>query len=166
MPFVVKDDVVPEDMIKKNERIYKVAMVVIIVIFFLQGLFNSLLSICKWQKCPQVEVLGYAFLLITFIAFLIAIIVGVYLFISVFKIKNFLLNEGIKQERINVKIMVLHTSSFGLFLFAIVLDMIMFILFVEKRWSLINAGPSYFITITITCITSFTSQVIFSVTLC
>jgi hypothetical protein len=47
MPFVVKDDVVPEDMIKKNERIYKVAMVVIIVIFFLQGLFNSLLSICK-----------------------------------------------------------------------------------------------------------------------
>ena len=47
MPFVVKDDVVPEDMIKKNNRHYKVIMVIIIVTFLLHGLFDGLQAMIR-----------------------------------------------------------------------------------------------------------------------
>ena len=47
MPFVVKDDVVPEDMKKKNNRHYKVIMVIIIATFLLHGLFNGLQTMAK-----------------------------------------------------------------------------------------------------------------------
>ena len=42
MPFVVNDDVIPEDLVTYNNRLYKVIMGVIFVVVLLQGIFNSL----------------------------------------------------------------------------------------------------------------------------
>ena len=159
MPFVVKDDVVPEDMIKKNNRHYKVIMVIIIVTFLLHGLFNGLQTMAKLEGwLPQIiKEFKYTYLLIGLIGFCLSITVGVYLFVAVFKIRSFLLKEGIKQERINVKIMLLHTSSFGLFLFSLILMTITFSLFVIEHNTLKTANPQFYIALTITCISSFTS---------
>ena len=169
MPFVVKDDVVPEDMVKKNNRLYSVVMAVIIVTFLLQAIINSLLAMCKYESgaCTdnQNNELGYAFLLMSFIGVLICVLVAVYLFTAVFKIRSFLLKEGIKQERINVKIMLLHTSTFGLFLLSIVAIEITFLPFATSGKQLTTAAHIYFVSMAMTCITSFTSQIVLSVIL-
>ena len=99
------------------------------------------------------------------LAFTLNITVGVYLFISVFKIRSFLVREGIKQERINVKIMVLHTITFGLYLLAIFGFVLATIYFVLTNMTMADASPTYFISITIVCIVSFISQAIFSLIL-
>jgi hypothetical protein len=91
MPFVVKDDVVPEDMVMKNNRLYKIVMAAIIVIYLLYGIFGSLKEMCNYFECEQSQELVFPYLLIMFIDFALAILVGVYLFIAVFKIRSFLL---------------------------------------------------------------------------
>ncbi len=159
MPFVVKDDVVPEEIIKKNNLRYKVIMAAVIVIYLLFGLFNSLVATCKIQiqTCKAINELGYPYLIIMIIGFALSILVGVYLFIAVFKIRSFLLKEGIKQERINVKIMFLHTSTFGLFLIACCISIYSITNLVFSQKTLADAHDAYYISITTSCIISFLS---------
>ena len=90
-------------------------------------------------------------------AFALNTTVGIYLFIAVFKIRSFLLREDIKQERINVKIMVLHTSTFGLFLLAIFGFTCIEFNFETKGRNMATASPIYFISLAIVCVISFTS---------
>ena len=96
MPFVIKDDVVPEDLVKNNSRLYKLVMAAIILINLLFAIFDRLKEMCKFFQCNQTHKVVFPYLLIMFINYALAIFVGVYLFISVFKIRSFLLKEGIK----------------------------------------------------------------------
>jgi hypothetical protein len=122
MPYVIKEEKIPDEFIAKIDRHNKVMMSSIVILIVTGGVTRSFKDLCHLKNLSyeKENILNVVRMIMICVVYVIAIIVGVYLFVAVYKIKNFLVREGIKIERINKKMMLLHTATFGLFLFSII----------------------------------------------
>ena len=91
MPYVIKEEEVPEGLVRKIDRHNKVMISSIVILFGVGGVTRTLKNLCHPKpNCDKNNFMDFFRMTIICVVYVLAIIVGVYLFVAVYKIKNFL----------------------------------------------------------------------------
>lgn len=159
MPYVVKDEDIPSDMVTFHKRLNTTMLSLNVIVMLGEGILMILHNRCIYSDCNQ-NIWNLPLLVFCTIGFVLLIATGVFMFVAVFKIRAFFLEQGTSDDRINVKMMVLHTSSFGLFILSTLGVFVMFWIWCVNEWTFVTADDYYFGAQILFTISAFGSQVI------